>query len=131
MQNEQIPERLLRLTALRFLDSRYPTEVEYEELEKAMKVTNCSSTELVRVLAYLKEKKFIKGLNIDTMGWSSLLPFADVSGTVKITAEGIDYLENLEKNKGSQVEEKEKEIGFQPLPEQQKRMRGKKWPKMM
>lgn len=65
------------------------------------------------------------------MGWSSLLPFADVSGTVKITAEGIDYLENLEKNKGSQVEEKEKEIGFQPPPEQQKRMRGKKWPKMM
>jgi len=114
---EKIPEYLIRVMILRFLDSQYPAKVDYEGLEQVMERVNCSSREVTRVLAYLKEKKFLEGVWADSddigllPGWLS----------VKITAEGIDYLESLEEKIRLEVEEKEREAGFDGYRQQQEK----------
>jgi len=115
-KKEEVPESLLRLMVLRFLDSRYPARIEYKELEKVMEVIDCSPRRLARVLAYLKEKEFVEGVTAEAFGdeYPEWL-------TVKITAEGIDYLEQLEEDIREQVEKKEREIGFQPYSQQQEK----------
>lgn len=113
-KRQEIPEALLRVMALRFLDSRYPTKVEYNELEKVMEAIDCSPRRLARVLAYLGEKEFVEGVTKQAFQ-DEYLEWV----TVKITAEGIDYLEQLEEEIREQVEKKETEIGFQPYSRQQ------------
>lgn len=111
-KKEQIPEYLLRLMVLRKLDSQYPYQVQYKELEKWMETkVNCFPRELARVIVYLEEKEYVKGIGGGAFGEDP--PFWI---TAKITAQGIDYLESLEEKIRLEVEKKEKElgIGFQP-----------------
>jgi len=104
---------------LRLLDSRYPAKVEYKELEQVTEAIDCSPQRLARVLAYLKEKEFVEGVTVEAFGdeYPEWL-------TVKITAEGIDYLGQLEEGIKEQVEKKEREIGFQPYSQQQEKKNG-------
>lgn len=100
---------------LRFLDSRYPAEMQYEWLEKIMETkVNCFPRELARVLAYFEEKQFVEGKR--TRSFGDLFPKWI---TVKITANGIDYLEKLEESIRLKVEETEKEMGFKPYSQKQ------------
>ena len=115
-KKQEVPESLLRLMILRFLDSRYPAKVEYNDLEKVMEAIDCSPRRLARVLAYLREKEFIEGV-LKQAFQDEYLEWV----TVKITAEGIDYLEQLEEKIREQVEKKEREIGFQPYSQQQEK----------
>lgn len=107
-KEEQIPEYLLRLMVLRILDSQYPLPMQYKALEKLMEMkANCFPRELARVITYLEEKEYVKGLSSDD--FDNLLP---TWINVKITVEGIDYLESLEEEIKLEVEKKEKELGI-------------------
>jgi len=107
-KEEQIPEYLLRLIVLRILDSQYPSPMQYKAFEKLMETkANCFPRKLFRVIVYLEEKEYVKGtargaFGQDRPSWA----------TVKITAQGIDYLENLEEEIRLEVEKKEKELGI-------------------
>ncbi len=108
-QEEEIPEPMLRLLALSRLNSVYPDAMDYKALEALMKAkVNCFPRELIRVVSYLDEKGYIEGGQVVLGGTS----FSYLLGRVRITAEGIDYLESLEEKIKLEVEEKEKEIGF-------------------
>lgn len=113
-REEKIPEPMLRLLVLSRLNSEYPDAMEYKALEALMKEkVNCFPSELlIRVVGYLDEKGYVEGAGMLSSGTS----FSYLLGGIRITAEGIDYLENLEEKIKLEVEKKEKELGmgFQP-----------------
>jgi len=108
-REEKIPEPMLRLLVLRRLNCKYPDAMDYKALRALMKAkANCSPRELIRALTYLNEKSYVEGTLVH-LGAAS---FYSVQSGVRITAEGIDYLEKLEEDVKLKIEEKEKEIGF-------------------
>lgn len=114
-KKEQVPEYLLRLMVLRFLDSEYPAEVHY--LEEEMGKASCTSRRLARILTYLREKGYVEG----SCGKAYATGLTPRWITVKITAKGIDYLDEARENIKLEVEEKEREIGFRPYSQQRKK----------
>lgn len=120
MENKkiQISESLVRILMLRFLDSLYPNLIYFKELKMGMGgvIQGFSQKIISRVLSYLKEKGYIEGKYVAEVGNKDPEWF-----TVKITAEGIDHLEQLEDDIRLQVEEAERQIGFRPYSQQQKK----------